>query len=84
MSHFSFEMKDAQTLKAYFIQIMLEQGYLASNLYYAMYAHTEDHAKSYLEAADRAFGEIARSVGQGDISKKLKGKPSNAGFKRLT
>lgn len=83
MSHFSFEMEDAQALKAYFIQIMLEQGYLASNLFYASYAHTDDHVKSYLEAADRAFAEIARSVEQGDISKKLKGKPSSVGFKRL-
>ena len=84
MSHFSFEMRDAQALKAYFIQLMLEQGFLASNIYYAMYVHTEDHVKSYLQAADKAFAEIARSVDQSDILTKLKGKPSNVGFKRLT
>ena len=84
MSHFSFEMEDAQTIKAYFIQLMLDQGYLASNLFYTSYAHTDAHVKSYLEATDRAFAEIARSVDQGDISKKLQGKPSSVGFKRLT
>lgn len=83
MSHFSFEVEDAQAVKAYFIQLMLEQGYLATNLFYASYAHTNDHVKSYLQAADRAFAEIARSVDQGDIFKKLKGKPSSVGFKRL-
>jgi len=83
MGHFSFEMKDAQAIKAYFIQLMLEQGFLASNLFYASYAHTNDHVKLYLEAVDKAFAEIARSVDQGDIFKKLKGKPSSIGFKRL-
>jgi glutamate-1-semialdehyde 2,1-aminomutase len=84
ISHFTFEMEDAQAVKAYFIQLMLDQGYLASNLFYASYAHTDAHVRSYLEAVDRAFAEIAHSVGQGDISKKLQGKPSSIGFKRLT
>ena len=84
MSHFSFEMEDAQIIKAYFIQLMLDQGFLASNLYYAMYAHTEDHVKSYLEAVDKSFEEIARSIKRNDIDEKLIGKPSSVGFKRLT
>jgi glutamate-1-semialdehyde 2,1-aminomutase len=83
MSHFAFTHDKAQSMKAYFIQLMLEQGFLASNLYYAMYAHTEDHIKSYLYAADRAFAEIAYSVERGDLQKKLRGEPSNVGFKRI-
>ena len=83
MSHFAFAHDKAQSLKAYFIQLMLEQGFLASNLYYAMYAHTEDHARSYLEAVDKSFEEIARSIENNDIDKKLIGKPSSVGFKRL-
>ena len=83
MSHFSFEVEDAQAVKAYFIQLMLEQGYLASNLFYASYAHTDDHVNSYLEAVDKTFAEIARSVDQGDILTKLRGEPSKEGFKRL-
>ena len=84
MSHFAFSHDKAQSMKAYFIQLMLEQGFLASNLYYAMYAHTEDHVKSYLQAADSAFAEIAHSVEQGNLQEKLRGKPSSVGFKRLT
>jgi len=84
MSHFSFEMENAQALKAYFIQLMLDQGFLASNLYCAMYAHTDDHVRSYLEGVDKSFEEIARSIEQDDIDKKLIGKPASVGFERLT
>jgi len=84
MSHFSFMEDRALLLKAYFIQLMLDQGFLASDLYYAMFAHTDDHVELYLEAADEAFAEIARSVDQGDILRKLRGNPSSAGFRRLT
>ena len=70
-------------MKAYFIQLMLERGFLASNLYYAMYAHTEDHVRSYLEGVDKSFEKIARSIEHNDIDKKLIGEPSSIGFKRL-
>ena len=83
MSHFTFIHDKAQSMKAYFIQLMLEQGFLASNLFYAMYAHTDENVQSYLKAANKAFGEIARSIEQDDIDKKLIGKPSSVGFKRL-
>jgi len=83
MSHFAFVNEKAQSMKAYFIQLMLEQGFLASNLFYAMYSHTESHVRSYLEAADKSFEEIARSTEHNDIDKKLIGKPSSVGFKRL-
>ena len=83
MSHFAFAHDKAQSMKAYFIQLMLEQGFLASNLYYAMYVHTEKHVTSYLEAVDKSFEEIARSIHNNDIDKKLIGKPSTVGFKRL-
>ena len=83
MSHFAFTHDKAQSMKAYFIQLILEQGFLASNLFYAMYAHTEDHVRSYFEGVDKSFEEIARSIEQDDINKKLIGKPSSIGFKRL-
>lgn len=83
MSHFNFEHEKAQAMKVYFIQLMLDQGFLASNLYYAMYAHKEDHVLDYLKAVDEAFAEIARSIEHNDIGKKLIGKPSSVGFKRL-
>ena len=83
MSHFAFDHNKAQSMKAYFIQLMLEQGFLASNLFYAMYAHSEENVQDYLKTTDKAFGEIARSIEHNDIDKKLIGKPSSVGFKRL-
>lgn len=83
MSHFAFIHDKAQSMKAYFIQLMLEQGFLASTMFYAMYVHTADHVKSYLEGVDTAFAEIVRSIEHDDIDKKLIGKPSAVGFGRL-
>ncbi|MBI5134709.1 aminotransferase class III-fold pyridoxal phosphate-dependent enzyme [Candidatus Uhrbacteria bacterium] len=82
-SHFNFEHEHPLAIKALYVQLMLEQGFLASNLCYAMYAHTSDHVVKYLEATDRAFGEIAVAIRAGDVEKRLNGKPANAGFRRL-
>jgi glutamate-1-semialdehyde 2,1-aminomutase len=83
-SHFAFQYDTAQSMKAYFVQLMLEQSFLASNLFYAMYAHEDHHVKDYLEAVDRAFSEISEADQKGDIKKRLKGSLSSVGFKRLT
>jgi glutamate-1-semialdehyde 2,1-aminomutase len=71
-------------MKAYFIQLMLEQGFLASSLYYAMYAHTDEHVHLYLKAVDKAFAELAAALERMDLKDKLEGQPASAGFKRLT
>jgi len=84
MSHFAFDHELSREMKAYFIQLMLYQGFLASNLFYAMYAHKDEHIEKYLRAADAAFAEIAHAIDCGDIMDKMKGKPSSEGFKRLT
>jgi len=83
MGHFSFESQQAQEMKAYFVQLMLDQGFLASTLFYAMYAHSENNVAAYLKAADSAFGEIADANAKGDLRKRLRGEPAVAGFKRL-
>ncbi|MFC1585958.1 aminotransferase class III-fold pyridoxal phosphate-dependent enzyme [Fibrobacterota bacterium] len=84
MSHFSFDAKEAQEMKAYFVQLMLEKGFLASGSYYAMYAHSEEHISLYLEAMDEVFAEISKSEKEGSLSKKLRGQPASTGFQRLT
>jgi glutamate-1-semialdehyde 2,1-aminomutase len=62
---------------------MLEKGFLASTIFYAMYAHQEEHVKQYIEAADEAFRMIKTSIETGHPEKDLLGQPSVAGFKRL-
>lgn len=56
---------------------------LASNLYYAMYSHTQNHVNIYLNAATESFKKIMHCYKNGTLSQKLKEKPSNSGFKRL-
>ncbi len=84
LSHFSFEYDNALSIKALFVQLMLEKGFLASTLFYAMYAHQAHHVEQYLQSVDEVFSEISEANQAGDIEKRLKGKPASAGFKRLT
>jgi len=84
ISHFAFAHDKVQSMKAYFIQLMLERGFLASNLFYAMYAHQAHHVEQYLQAVDEVFSEIFEANQAGNLEKRLKGKPASAGFKRLT
>lgn len=83
LSHFQFGHKQGPSLKALFVQLMLERGFLASNLFYPMYAHNDHHVDSYLEAADEAFAILADAVDKGDVDDRLQGQPASSGFKRL-
>lgn len=84
LSHFEFKYDNALALKALFIQLMLEKGFLASNSFYAMYAHQPHQVESYLKAAAEVFGVIADAIKKGEVERRLKGKPATAGFKRVT
>lgn len=84
LGHFIFDDKDALIMKAYFVQRMLEKGFLATNLFYAMYAHKPSHIKRYLKATEDIFREIAVFNDSGSLKKQLKGEPARSGFKRLT
>lgn len=84
LSHFSFNHDNAPTMKSLFVQRMLERGFLASTLFYSMYAHTEDHVNQYLQAVDSVFSEISKAHQAGDVEKRLQGRPASVGFKRLT
>jgi glutamate-1-semialdehyde 2,1-aminomutase len=83
LSHFAFKYENPLQIKAYFIQLMLEKGILSSNLFYSMFAHTDEHVKEYMEAATWAFSEIKTAIDAGNLESKLNGKPANTGFLRL-
>lgn len=84
LSHFSLDVNNFLSAKAYFVQRMVEKGFLGSNIYYAMFAHTNDQISEYLAACEDIFREISELVSSGkDAMEKLRGKPSTAGFKRL-
>lgn len=82
LSHFNF-VDNPAVKKAYFIQEMLGLGFLASNLYYPMFAHTDDHVHRYLEAVENVFGRMVK-IDAKVLEEALKGKPAAAGFKRVT
>lgn len=84
LSHFIFEHNQMAALKAYFIQLMLERGFLSSNMFYAMYTHKDDHIDQYITAVDQSFAMLAEALGKGDLLPRLQGKPAVSGFKRLT
>jgi glutamate-1-semialdehyde 2,1-aminomutase len=81
--HFDLGKKDPLILKALFVQLMLEQGFLASNLYYAMFAHSDENVRQYIQAVDTAFGTIAKAIEAGNYASMIKGEPAMAGFGRL-
>jgi glutamate-1-semialdehyde aminotransferase len=83
LSHFAFEYENSLAMKAYFVQLMLESGFLASTLFYAMYAHKNEHANSYIEKVGEIFGKIIEANSSGSLESKLKGKPAISGFKRI-
>ena len=83
LGHFRFDDPQAAALKAYYIQLMLEEGILASNLFYAMHAHTAEHVERYLAATDAAFARLAEAHAQKKLSDVLAGQPATAGFQRI-
>ena len=84
MGHFSFNYPNGQSMKSLFVQMMLERGFLASTLYYAMFAHTEQNCRDYLEAVGEVFGKLAGLSRDGKIEEAMVGRPATVGFKRLT
>lgn len=84
LSHFAFKGMDPLVAKAFFVQEMLERGFLASNLFYSMYAHTTAHVDAYLKATVEVFAVLRRHADAGTLEASLKGKPASAGFKRVT
>jgi glutamate-1-semialdehyde 2,1-aminomutase len=83
LSHFGFPGAAAGAQKALFVQSMLDQGFLASTSFYAMYAHRMEHVDVYLAAADACFAAIKDATAKGNVESALRGRPAVSGFKRL-
>lgn len=84
LCHFNFMYKEPLVLKTLFTQLMLEKGFLASTVFYASFAHKDEHIHDYLKAVDEAFAFISLAVAEGLPEKYLKGPVCHSGFKRLT
>ena len=84
LSHFVFKYDNAPVMKAYFIQEMLERGFLASVQFYSMYAHTAEHVSKYLKSVDEIFCKLSQLNKEGNLEESLKGQPAKPAFKKMT
>jgi len=84
LSHFLFNYNNSLSIKALFVQLMLEKKFLASNIFYAMYAHKQEHIDKYKLAVDDVFCQLKNFITTNQVEKELKGQPAISGFKRLT
>lgn len=84
LGHFSFAHPKPLVLKTIFNHQMLTRGFLATDAYYASFAHKDEHIRAYISAVDKAFNFIAKIFNENTPEKHLKGPVCHSGFQRLT
>jgi glutamate-1-semialdehyde 2,1-aminomutase len=84
LGHFTFMKENRQAIRTLFSQLMLDKGILATNLFYAMHAHSRRHVSRYLEAVDEVFSVLSRAIAEDAVERMLKGSIAHSGFQRLT
>lgn len=82
LSHISFITAPLE-LKTLFCQEMLRRGFIASDAYYASYAHKQEHLDRYLEAVDEVFALMSKAIKENNYKDLLLGSVCQAGFVRL-
>ncbi len=85
LSHFNIiGNEDPLVYKTFFIQEMLDRGYLASTAFYTSYAHSEEIINKYLNNVGEIFEQIRKIQDAAELVKKhLKGDVCHSGFGRL-
>jgi len=83
IASFSFSGPDAQLQKTLYVQEMLKQRVLASNLFFGTLAHTDAHVRQYTQAADKAFAIIKKAIDTNTLKQRLDGPAAHTGFARL-
>jgi len=82
--HLHFDYKDSQAIRTLFTQEMLQKGFLATDAFYASYAHQDKHLVAYLKALGVTFASLSQVVNDVDnVEKLLKGGVAQSGFQRL-
>jgi glutamate-1-semialdehyde 2,1-aminomutase len=84
LSTYSFNSKNGLEYKTFKTQEMLKKGFLASTIFYACIAHTDEKIRAYLNALDEVYYTISQcEKGNKIISELLEGPVCHSGFKRL-
>ena len=84
LSHFEFEYPNVLAVRPLFIQMMLSKGFLASDVFYATYAHTNEQVDRYLTAVGDVFQQISKAIVRENVEAELWGPIAHTGFHRLT
>jgi len=84
LSHFSFDYENRQAIRSLFTQMMLHKGFLATDSFYATYAHQEDQIERYLAVVEETFRSLAKAIENGTVERQLRGPVAHSGFRRLT
>lgn len=83
LARFTLNYPNAQAARTLFTQMMLDRGFLASNAFYAMYAHQPEHVTRYRAALDEVFAELRQTIEAGEVEQRLRGPVAHSGFYRL-
>ena len=83
LSYFSFNYKNHNEIKTFFVQEMLILGFMSTTGYYASYAHSESDIEKYITAVEKVFKKISKELEGNKISELLKNDVCHSGFKRL-
>ena len=83
LPQFTIDHELEQELLTLYTQMMLERGFLATNMIYPTMAITEDIVASYGQAIDEVFARMAAAIDSGTAVEQLKGPPRWPGFTRL-
>ncbi len=84
LSHFSFDYGNGQVIRSLFTQMMLQKGFLATDSFYATYAHQDSQIDQYLAAVDETFRSLAMAIERGTVEQQLRGPVAQNSFQRLT
>ena len=79
-----FQCEDPLAVRGLLTKKMLSRGYLSLNLFYAMYAHTEEHIASYTDSLTEVLEEIMIAIDAGRVRELLNDNVPMPGFQRLT
>ncbi|MDR1236218.1 MAG: aminotransferase class III-fold pyridoxal phosphate-dependent enzyme [Holosporaceae bacterium] len=82
LGHFQFLADNPLLYKTVFTKFMLSHGFLASTLYYASYAHKDNHIQGYADAVDETFSKMCSMSGS-EMMSFINGNICHSGFKRL-
>lgn len=83
LQFFGFPGPESAAQKTLYVQEMLKRDILATNQFYASYAHTDEHVTQYAKALDEVFSIISKATRERRVKCLLEGPIAHSGFQRI-